>query len=258
MEPVREYLERRVNEKFNMIEDKLRNSFREIRRDNEIIKDKISALDNNIKNSSYGRLLRELDRVKSEMSKNHREILDKINKEIGELRNNEVKKNTENIKSIDKELRKDDLKGTIRKDLQKEIDEKLKKDVGNLKEIEKNMKKDISTYKENISSSMTTIVNERDARMKEIEKELATLSKELKKEISEISKKGIIYIKDSANGKKNDTIKEPPRSLKKEAKKTEKKIEKEDNKKSGKNNKKVKKLDKQENFFERIINSLAD
>ncbi len=136
MVELREIINKRIDERISIVENKLRNSFQAMRKDNEQIRNILKDLDERIKSSS----------AKSVDSLEFEKKISELNKTV-ETKFNE---NKEDLSKLKKEISKEDLKKNLSKeilnelkpyfsDLSKKQKEEFKElDKDNLKKISKN------------------------------------------------------------------------------------------------------------------------
>lgn len=154
MEQVRKYLDERIDEKINLIEDKLRNSFQAIKKDNEFIKDKIKELGESIASSNSVKVFREFDKFRADIKVDFNEIKSNVEKSISEFKKNEVEPLGKEFGALRKEISKqnvkEDIKNHLRKEVYAEFEKKIDKRFEKISSVEKEMKKDVSSYKKEV------------------------------------------------------------------------------------------------------------
>jgi len=154
MEQAKRYLDERIEEKFKLVEDKLRNSFQAIKKDNEFIKNKIKELGENIDRSNSAKVFTELDKFKAEVKIDLNQIAEQISNSTAELKDIEIEPINEDIKQIKRELNKKDIRNDIRDQLRKEIYAEFEKKINNefekFSDTTKDIKQNVSAYKKEV------------------------------------------------------------------------------------------------------------
>jgi hypothetical protein len=154
MEQVKKYLDERIDQKFNLIEDKLRNSFQAMKKDNEFIKDKIKELGESVASSNSARVFREFDKFRADVKVDFNEIKGNVEKSISEFKKNDVSPLKEEFGALKKEISKQNVKNEIKGQLRKEIYSEFEKKIDNKFEkfsgVAKETSKDVASYRKDV------------------------------------------------------------------------------------------------------------
>lgn len=262
MVEVREIINERVEERLAVIEQKLRNSFRNMRIDNEESKKSLKEVIDNLQGFSRERVLQS---VFDEEMKKLREEIKAIKKDLEMDFEDKYSSSSKRIKSLEKELSDVDLSERVRKsvlkDIEKRLSEILKKQKEKLKEIskenDKKISKEFDKYKnkaDDIKKEFVMFRNEFVVLRESLDKWKIEIGRELNSLVEEKEETFESRIKDLRNQinslKARNTI-----------------LTKELNELKGKNSKKLEKQPKKpikkktsnnKTFLSKIVDSLAD
>lgn len=141
----------RINEKFNIIEDKLRNSFHAMKNDNELIKSRIKELSELIEKSSTNKVLIEMDKLRANVLLDINQIKENTKKSLLDFSQNDImplRKEVKDLRSeINKKNLKEDIKNQLRKDLLTEFEKKIDKRFEKFDNKTKEVKDEVAEYR---------------------------------------------------------------------------------------------------------------
>jgi myosin heavy subunit len=138
MEHLNEGINNRIEEKFNLIENKLRNSFQAIKQDNDFIKKKIQELNILFETGNTSKVLTDFNKLRAE-----------TNLDFADLK----KTLTSNIESLKKNI-KEEVKTSLRKEVYSEFEKKIDKKFEKFEKTSKNTKDDFSFHKKDIQKQV--------------------------------------------------------------------------------------------------------
>jgi hypothetical protein len=136
-------LNRLIDEKFNLIESKLRNSFQAVKSHNESIMNKVQDLENLFDKAGAKKLLVEFEKLKANL------ILDinDVKKQTSDSISNFTEKEIKPIKKQVLNLEKKEIKSALKTELSKELENKIDKKFEKFEKRTEAIRKDVLGYK---------------------------------------------------------------------------------------------------------------
>ncbi len=244
----KEYIEKIVNRKieckFLVIEQKLRNSFQEMKKDNDSIKQKLQDIEKVFEKSNINR---ELSKIRESFSKETEDL----NKNLSEYKRK--------LNLLDSKISKKDIKSEVKKEIYPLFNNKL---IDSNEKQRKDIQTEIQETKDLFRDQIDTqnILIERAS--EKLEREFSDFKKEIEKDFSKFNRRNDRNIRklrgEVSYLKRNRNI-----TLKEEKAKLDIKEEKQkNNTKKLKQEKPIKKLpvstQNKKSIFSRILDSLAD
>ena len=186
-----------IDRKFQVIEDKLRNSFQAIKKDKEEMEKKISVLSSNLNKIGSGEEIGELRAY--------------FQKEINFLKE-KVSENAEKTEKLDSKIDKTDIKSNVRKEIEPIFDKKIEKQREKSQEEKEKLEKRIKELENEFNSDIRQQELNTERTIDKIENSLRKLQEEFERKISNSEKKNleeiktlkrqIVYLKGRSKGEK--------------------------------------------------------
>lgn len=136
-------LDKKVEDKFNIIESKLRNSFQGVKKDIDSISIKIQELNNLIDKTGARKVLTEFEKLKANTILDVNDIRKKTSDSIVTFSEKEIKPLKAQIKKLEEKEIKSSLKTELTQDLNKKIEQKFEK----FEKRTEQLRKDVEGYK---------------------------------------------------------------------------------------------------------------
>jgi hypothetical protein len=195
MEAVKGYIDEKVEDKFKLIENKLRNSFQAVKEDNELIKEKLKELGEGIEASNSRKVLKDFDKFRAEVLMDLDQIKDQIKNNAEELRINSIVPVKDEVKAMRKELNKKNIKEDVKNQLRKEVLVEFEKKIDNRwkefseesKEMKKNFNQEAESLRGIFADKVSLVNHEGESLKSAFSRKLSELKKEnssYKKELS--------------------------------------------------------------------------
>lgn len=242
---VEKIVEEKLKERVNLIEEKLRNSFKLVKQDNLEIKEKLNELKGIFSKTNFNE---RIDSIKKEVDKNINLINEKINQ------------NEEKVSSLEKEISKQNIKREIERSLFSVLNKKIEVNYSKQKAV---LEKQVRDIESEIKMMRNAFREEMDSK----ERNFLYLREELNKRLEELSFK-ISTLKDELLNFFEKKFDEEKNSINKrfdeEKENFDKKIASINGRIGNLNknlkNKEVSEKNKKEkkNIFSKIVDSLAD
>lgn len=176
---IQEHIDQRIEGRFEIIENKLRNSFQAIKQDNDFIKKKIQELNTIFENSNSKKVMTDFDKLKSDTTLDFNDLKKTITSNVENLR-----------KEINKKNIKEDVKSTLRKEVYSEFEKRIDKKFEKFENCSKDIKNDFSFHKKDIQKQVDCMgerVNDfQDSINKNVEEKAQTTVKEVKTQNSSL------------------------------------------------------------------------
>lgn len=176
---IQEHIDQRIEGRFEIIENKLRNSFQAIKQDNDFIKKKIQELNTIFENSNSKKVMTDFDKLKSDTTLDFNDLKKTITSNVENLR-----------KEINKKNIKEDVKSTLRKEVYSEFEKRIDKKFEKFENCSKDIKNDFSFHKKDIQKQVDCMgerVNDfQDSINRNVEEKAQTTVKEVKTQNSSL------------------------------------------------------------------------
>lgn len=176
---VQEHIDQRIEGRFEIIENKLRNSFQAIKQDNDFIKKKIQELNTIFEGSNSKKVLNEFDKFRGDITIDFNDIKKTLTTDVSALR-----------KEINKKNIKEDVKTTLRKEVYSEFEKRIDKKFEKFENCSKDIKSDFTFHKKDIQKQVDCMgerVNDfQDSINKNVELAASTTVKEVKTQNSSL------------------------------------------------------------------------
>jgi hypothetical protein len=177
--------DKKIEEKFNVIESKLKNSFQGVKRDIDSISIKIQELNNLIDKTGARKVLTEFEKLKANTRLDIEDIRKKTSDSVISVSEKEIKPLKAQIKKLEEKEIKSSLKAELTQDLSKKIDQKFEK----FEKRTEQLRKDVEGYKKYSDESIENKFNSfRENADKFIKLEQKLLKDSLKKQENYIKK----------------------------------------------------------------------
>jgi hypothetical protein len=144
-------IDSKVDEKFNIVENKLRNSFHAMKNDNELIKSRIKELAELIEKSSANRVLVEMDKLRANVLLDNNHVKESLKKSLDDFNQKDITPLRKEVKDLRSEVNrknlKEDIKNQLRKDLLTEFEKKIDKRFEKFDHKTNDVRNDVVEYK---------------------------------------------------------------------------------------------------------------